>query len=166
MDTSHENLYDMTEENAKPEAITEELKRQIYENTANIKHLQTDVGNIGELRGVINDVKSDMALLNKGVHADMASLKSSFTSKLSEFTLQIEGLKKDILENNSRLKWVRNLLFSVLVSIPATLLIGLNIQGKTADGHQKNMEKSIEIFETNLKDMKETLKSIRELKTK
>jgi len=174
MDTSHDNVYDMNGENNNPGGLNEERIRLIYQTVSDVKHLQNDVDNLKGVENSMVGVKNDMVIMNKGVHADMASLKSSFTAKLDATTanidLQMTGLKasikqtqKSIDESNSRQKWVRNLLFTILLAIPGTLLIGMTITNRTQNtriqSYQKNQDKKMELF---IKEIKASIEGIKE----
>lgn len=177
MDTSHDNVYDMNGENDNPVGLSEERIRLIYRSVSDIKHLQTDVDNLKDVKNSMTAVKNDMVLMNKGVHADMASLKSSFTAKLdattTNFDLQMNGLKETIKKNSGMQKLIIGILVTLLLGMPGTLLFGVNMTNKTQLSFERNMDRRIELFitastlkdslfESSIIEIKTSLKGIKE----
>ena len=158
MDPTHETAYDMNEKDGKVITISEDLKRQIYENSNNIKHLQHQVSNFEEFRSSINSLKTDMQIIVKGNHSDLASMKSYFNLKLNEVTttvdLKIDQLKKNISKNNKLVIWVIVLCVSLVLGIPTTLLVGLNIDDSRRTGYEKNADARYQLLAEQIKALK------------
>lgn len=168
MDTSHEILYNMSDKNSKQVAskeIPEDIRKLVYEHSIEIQQLKERQDHLGQLHEIINDMKSGMAIIKSGTNADLMVMKSYFTTKIESlsdslniqikalndtFDLKLIELKNTITENNSRLKWVRNILFSIVIVIPSTLLIGVKLTNSTNESYQQQMSEKIDIYQDHI----------------
>lgn len=168
MDTVIEAPYNMKEKNIPKSlpVLSHDDIRQIYTNTADIAHIKEQMGDLSEFRTSVNEVKTDMRLMNSGVNASIASLNSAFTNKLEhsekQTKLHLKSLEGKIDENNNHFKWVRNLLISCLIVMPSTAGFGIFINNFVQQRNLSNLNKSDSLMVNKvLIEIKKELKSIK-----
>ena len=158
MDTNKEVAYTMNEDPPHRGSLTEELKQQIYKNSASIELLEKQVGNVEDFRNSVASVKDDMRILRSGVTVDMAGLKSLFISKLKQSEAatakQFAALDTKVDNTNNGQKTLRKILYwvlgftiTVLIAIPGTLTLGISATNASNVAILASQEKNQHSFE-------------------
>lgn len=163
MDTNKEVAYTMNEDPPHRGSLTEELKQQIYKNSASIELLEKQVGNVEDFRNSVASVKDDMRILRSGVTVDMAGLKSLFISKLKQSEAatakQFAALDTKVDNTNNGQKTLRKILYwvlgftiTVLIAIPGTLTLGISATNASNVAILASQEKNQHSFEKNIEE--------------